>query len=121
MAFCWLFCLLWQTHFNQYLSPFRAFYFACRFDALDASVSAINALKVFLQDGLHRWMGQDQFTQVTHVGLAPIGLALVAEAVAQETSTNFSDWISIATTPPRLLSSIETLAIICAFTDRVPA
>jgi len=29
MAFCWLFCLLWQTHFNQYLPPFRAFYFAC--------------------------------------------------------------------------------------------
>ena len=29
-------------------------------------------------------MRQDQFAQVTHVGLAPVGLALVAVAVAEQ-------------------------------------
>ena len=40
--------------------------------------------RYFFEDGFHRRMGQDQFAQVTHVGLAPVGLALVAVAVAQQ-------------------------------------
>jgi len=54
------------------------------FNALDSSMSGINALKVFFQDGFHCRMGKDQFTQIAHVGLAPIGFALITETVAQE-------------------------------------
>jgi len=54
------------------------------FDALDPSVSGVNTLEVFLQDRFHGRVGKDQLAQVTHVGLAPIGLALIAETVTQE-------------------------------------
>ena len=54
------------------------------FDALDAGMGRIDALEVFFEDGLHGGVGQDQFAQITHVGLAPVGFALVTEAVAEE-------------------------------------
>jgi len=53
-------------------------------DALDTLVGGVNALEVFFQDGPHRGVRQDQLLQVAHVSLAPVGLAVVAEAVAQE-------------------------------------
>jgi hypothetical protein len=53
-------------------------------NALNSVMCGVNALEVFFENGLHGGVGQDQLAQVTHVRLTPIGLALVAEAVAQE-------------------------------------
>lgn len=53
-------------------------------DPLDAGMIGSDALKVFFEDGLHGRVRQDQFAQVTHMGLAPVSLTVVAVAVAQE-------------------------------------
>src|SRR5436309_2329010 len=52
------------------------------FDTLNALVAGVNALEIFLEDRFHGWVWEDQFPEVTHMGLAPVGLALIAVAVA---------------------------------------
>src|SRR5215471_15966296 len=54
------------------------------FDALDALVSGVDALQIFFEDGLHGWMRQNQFAQIAHVRLTPIGFALVTITMTQE-------------------------------------
>ena len=54
------------------------------FQALDALLGGVGAPEIFFEDGFHGGMGQDLFTQVTQVGMGPVGLALVAVAVAQD-------------------------------------
>jgi hypothetical protein len=48
------------------------------------SMGGIDTLEILFQDGLHGGVRQNQFAQVAHMGLAPVGLALVTETVAQE-------------------------------------
>jgi hypothetical protein len=54
------------------------------FNALNSVMSGVNTLEVFLENGLHGRVWQDQLAQVTHMGLTPIGFALVTETVAEE-------------------------------------
>ena len=54
------------------------------FDAQDTLVGGVDALEIFFEDGFHGGVGQDQFAQVAHVGLAPVGFALVTVAVAEQ-------------------------------------